>query len=73
MAVRAQVKNVDFTQGFSWVMTRLADRIRRLSKSRGSSGVGSRGVWNITGRVGSGQEVVKFCGSERVTLIRPDP
>ena len=36
-------------QGFSWVMNRLAIRVRRLSKSCGSGRVGSGGVRNPTG------------------------
>ena len=40
-------------KGFSRVITRPADHARRLLKSRGSSGVWSGGVTNITGRDGS--------------------
>ena len=60
-------------QGVLWVMTRPADHVRSFSKYRGSSGVWSRGVWNLTGQVGSGQEVFKSCGSGRVALTRPEP
>ena len=56
-------------QGFSGVMTRLAGRVRGVSKCRESGRVGSgqevlksRG----SGRVGSGEEVLKFRGSGRV-------
>ena len=44
-------------------MTRPAGRVRRCSKCHGSSPVGSRSLQNITGRVGSGQEVFKSRGS----------
>ena len=65
-------------QGCSRVMTRPADHVRRLSRSRGSSGVGSGGACDITGRdglgrVGPGRKVSKSRGSGQVTLTRPDP
>ena len=59
--------------GFSRVMTRPADRVRRYKKTRGSNRVGPGGVGNPTGRVGSGLEVFKYYGSDRVTLTRSDP
>ena len=58
---------LDLFQGFSRIMSQPADRVRRLSKSSGLSGVGSGGVRHITGRVGS--EDVQI---SRVTLTRPD-
>ena len=42
-------------QDFSRVTTRSAGRVRRFSKSRGSSPVGSGGLRNLTNRVGSGR------------------
>ena len=50
----------------SKVMTRPAGRIRRQSKPRGSSGVESGGVANLTGRVGSGRVGSGRVGSGRV-------
>ena len=41
-------------------------RFRRISKPRGSGRVGSRVLQNLTGRVGSGQEISKSRGSGRV-------
>ena len=52
---------------FSRVATRPADH------ATGSSGVGSGGVCNLTGRVGPGQNVFKSRGSGRVALTKPDP
>ena len=54
-------------QGFSSVGSRLEKETRRSSRA------GSGGVRNLTGRVGSYQEVFKHHGSGRVTLTRPDP
>ena len=51
-------------------MTRSAGRVRRLSKTRGSSRVGSGGIRNLTGRAGSilfGS--VRFC-SVHIGLVR---
>ena len=57
----------------SRVLTLPADHVRRLSRYPGSSEVGSIGVWNITGRDGSGLEIFNSRGSGRITLPRPDP
>ena len=62
--------NQNKKQAFSGVMTRPADRVRRFSKSRGSSRVGSRGVRNITGRVGLGRDGSDRVGSDRIGLGR---
>ena len=53
-------------------MNRPAGRVRRVSKTRGPSRVGSRGVRNLTGRVASDREVFKSHGPGRVTLTRSD-
>ena len=42
-------------QGFSRAIPRPMGRVGRLSKYRGSSGVGSGSIRNLTVRVGSGQ------------------
>ena len=62
-----------FRAFFSRLMTRSAGRIRRFTKARGSSRVGSGGVGNLTGRVASGQEVFTSQGSGpgRLDPVRP--
>ena len=65
-------------QGFSRVVTCPEGRVRSFPQSRGASLVGSRGVRNLTGRVGLGLFLVSRVGSGRVgsgrvALIRPDP
>ena len=65
--------DIHLCQDFHTVTSRRVDHVRRLSKSRGSSGVGTTGVGNLTGRVESGQEAFKSRGSGRITLTPPDP
>ena len=62
-----------FFEGFSRVKARPAGRVRKLSKPRGSRRVGPGAVQKITGRIGSGHEIVKSHGSGGVGLTRPDP
>ena len=54
-------------------MTRPAGRVRIFSKACGLSRLGSGGIRNLTGRIGSGQEVFKSLGSGQVTSTRADP
>ena len=61
--------------GFHGAVTQPGDRVRRFSKTRGSSRIGV-GVWSKlhgSGRVGSGQEFFKCHMSGLVTLARSDP
>lgn len=60
-------------QGCSRVMAGPAGRVRRRSNPRGSSPVRSRGVRNLDGWVGPGQEACNPNGSGPITLNRPDP
>ena len=64
---------LDIFQGFSRVMIWPAARVKRSSKCRGSSRVGSGGVRILTGCVGSGQEVVRISRVEpgQHDTIRP--
>ena len=69
---------LEFSRVGSGVFPRPRGRVRTVSKPRGSSRVGSGGVGNLTGRVGSGrvgsgQEVFQYHGSGRVSLTRSDP
>ena len=57
-------------EGNAWVMPRPTGRVRVLSTSCGSSRVGSGGVGNVTGPVGSGHGGFR---SLRVGSDRPDP
>ena len=57
---------------FSRFMHRLAGRFVMCSKTRVSSRVWSGGVGNLTGRLGSGQEVFKHYGTVRITLAPSD-
>ena len=43
-----------------------------IQKTRESSRLGSGGVRNVTDRAGSGQNILKYHGSGRVTLTRSD-
>ena len=55
-----------FLRGFSRVMNQPASRIKHFLKPRGSRRVGSEGARNLTDRVGSGQQMFKPRGSDRV-------
>ena len=61
--LRPQQKNM---QGFSRVITRAAGRVRRFSKPRGWSRVGSESLGNLTVRVGSRRVGSGRVGSGRV-------